>query len=58
MQTNRILILAVAAALGGWYLLARGSSGDSLDYLRDWNAAVETARLTGKPILLNFGGPW
>lgn len=58
MQTKRILILAMVAALGGWYVYTRGSSADSLDYLRDWGAAVESARSTGKPILLNFGGPW
>jgi hypothetical protein len=47
-----ILVLALAVVAQQLW-----TSGGALDYL-DWEAGVAEAQATGKPILINFGGPW
>ena len=34
------------------------STADGLSFTKSWREAREEARASGKPILLNFGGPW
>jgi len=74
MNTSKALIpislLAVVAVAGvGWLAREAFFGSDSGDggiagaasefaYRKDWLAAVDEARQSGKPLLLNFGGPW
>ena len=39
-------------------ILSRTSRADGLRYMEDWKEAQKSARSGGRPILLNFGGPW
>ncbi len=55
---KRILAFFIALLAVFAYQLFFAGSGDALDYYTDWEDAVREAKLSGKPILLNFGGPW
>ena len=58
MTPFRISLL-VLAAIVAVIVYRSGSSADSaLAYVADWDQAVEQSRTTGKPLLVNFGGPW
>ena len=50
-----IAFLAVGIPL---YIFLRYSDAGALHYLEDWPRALEKARASGKPILLNFSGSW
>jgi hypothetical protein len=50
------LALVVAAAVQ-LYLKSAAARGN-LGYVGSWSTAVEEAKSSGKPILLNFGGSW
>ena len=59
MQNNKP-IFGFIGAIVLLVLIVWQSQGaaDALDYRSSWGVALQEARDTGKPILINFGGPW
>ena len=59
MQRGIVILIVLALGLFGYYAFSTTSSrAGALSYTTDWQQGVEAAREAGKPILLNFGGPW
>ena len=58
MKNSRGNLVAAASALLLGLTAAGCDGGGGLKYVEGWGAAVKEARADGKPILLNFGGPW
>jgi len=59
MKNSRRNLVAAAGALLLGLHAAGCDGGGGLKYVDGgWNAALKEARADGKPILLNFGGPW
>ena len=54
----KFVFLALIAALGYMIWEKCAAAGGPLGSVRSWQAAVDKAKATGKPVLLNFGGPW
>lgn len=54
-----VIILVALVAIFAISLWNRHqASAGALDYRSDWGATLEEARDSGKPILINYGGPW
>lgn len=56
---KNVIIVAVLLGIFGFALWNRHqAAAGALDYRSDWGSALEEARDSGRPILINFGGPW
>ena len=47
----------VAVGVVGFFLWQKRGA-EALDYRSSWGDALQEARDSGRPILINFGGPW
>ena len=56
MGAKPLLVLALALGVFGFFMWQKDAS--ALDYYVDWEDALAEARDSGKPLLINFGGPW
>ena len=57
MSGSRILLIVLAVVVGALLFRASGSAS-ALQYVADWDEARAESRATGKPLMVNFGGPW
>lgn len=58
---KRVIFFLTALALVSWgyhFFSTTFSQDEALNYTTDWEQGLQSARETGAPILLNFGGPW
>ena len=51
-------LLIGALAVGVLAFLLWNKDASALDYYVDWEDALAESRDSGKPLLINFGGPW
>lgn len=58
MSDNKVPIISGIAIVVGLIAWLTGGSAGALNYHDDWGDALEDARTSGKPLLINFGGPW
>jgi hypothetical protein len=59
MQRGFLVLFVLALGFLGYYSFSTTSSQPgALSYTTDWQQGVKAAQEAGKPILLNFGGPW
>ena len=58
MRPGSKFLLVLLLGAGGWGVYSYASRTDTLDYMTDWSEALQRAKASRKPILLNFGGPW
>jgi len=52
------VLLALLLVIGYQIYQKKFAIAGALSYRSDWAGAIEEAKKSGKPILLNFGGDW
>jgi len=58
MNPKHLALVGLLVAAAAWTAYNRFSSSGALAYTGGWEESLKRARAEGKPILLNFGGPW